>query len=630
MKLVIGIVRPEKANDVLEALYRAEVRGVSISRVQGHGGELDRVETYRGTTVKMGLADKVRFEIAVSDSFVDTDDRGAPRGRADRRGRRRQDLRGPARARRAHPHRRERRGRRDPGGCLMTLSLIAQAAEIDTGDTAWMLAATALVLMMTPALGLFYAGLVRAKNTLNTFMMCVAAIAIATVTWAAVGYSLAFDGTGDLIGGLDYAFLNDVTLEPRNVIGTATRRRSRTSSSSPSRRPSASSPIALISGAVVERMRFSAFLVFAALWSVLVYAVLAHWAFGGGWMFERGTLDFAGGVPVEMASGFSALAAALVVGARKDYGRQALLPHNAVYVLVGAGLLWFGWFGFNGGSGFGANAASSARLRQHAADARPAPWSPGSRSTRSRGRKVTAIGAATAIIVGCVLITPAGGLHQPGLGHGPGRAWRDPLLAAGRLSPAHAGRRDARRARRPRARGLHRESSSSASFAQVGWNGLSDGLFYGNGDSSSISSWPPLATPVYAFVATFILLKVVGALMPLRASEREEAIGMDVVYHGEEAYPTGEGAILVEPDVEGETPAMAKAGSPRRGHWLELSLPGSPTSLSRAAPPGGQSMPRPPRDPVPAAAPVDAIGAGDADDHICPPGSSDPAADLAA
>src|SRR3954464_12899343 len=217
---------------------------------------------------------------------------------------------------------------------------------IDTGDTAWMLIATALVLMMTPALGLFYAGLVRSKNTLNTFMMSIAAIAVAAVTWAAVGYSLAFDGGGDLVGGLGNAFMQGVDFAPRE--GTAI----------PElvffafQATFCIITVALISGAVVERMRFGAFLVFAALWSVAVYAVLAHWAFGDGWLHAHGTLDFAGGIPVEMGSGFSALAAALVVGARKDYGRQALLPHNAVYVLLGAGLLWFGWFGFNGGSGF--------------------------------------------------------------------------------------------------------------------------------------------------------------------------------------------------------------------------------------------------------------------------------------
>jgi len=226
------------------------------------------------------------------------------------------------------------------------------APGVDSGDTAWMLAATALVLLMTPALGLFYAGLVRSKNTLNTFMMCVAALSIATICWAAIGYSLAFDGDAGFIGGLGNAFLHDVAFAPRAgthiphllffafqatfcIVTTA-----------------------LVSGAVVERMRFGPFLVFAGLWSVLVYSVMAHWAFGGGFLQAHGTLDFAGGVPVEMASGFSALAAALAVGARRDWGRLALLPHNAVYVLLGAGLLWFGWFGFNGGSGFSTGNAS--------------------------------------------------------------------------------------------------------------------------------------------------------------------------------------------------------------------------------------------------------------------------------
>ncbi|MDP9227477.1 MAG: ammonia channel protein, partial [Actinomycetota bacterium] len=228
----------------------------------------------------------------------------------------------------------------------MEITILAQATEVDTGDTAWMLAATALVLMMTPALGLFYAGLVRAKNTLNTFMMCVGAISIAAITWALVGYSLAFDGTGDLVGGLGYAGLHDVGFTPRE--GTTIPHLVFFAFQA----TFCIITVALISGAVVERMRFGPFLIFAALWSVLVYPVLAHWGFGGGWLIEGGTLDFAGGIAVEMASGFSALAAALVVGARKDYGRQALLPHNAVFVLLGAGLLWFGWFGFNGGSGF--------------------------------------------------------------------------------------------------------------------------------------------------------------------------------------------------------------------------------------------------------------------------------------
>src|SRR3712207_5844880 len=275
-------------------------------------------------------------------------------------------------------------------------------AQINTGDTAWMLAATGLVLLMTPALGLFYAGLVRGKNTLNTFMMCIAALAVATVMWAVIGYSLAFDGEGDLIGGLGQAFLQGVDFTPRE------------GSTIPHLLFMAFQAtfciitVALVSGAVVERMRFGPFLIFAALWSVLVYAVLAHWAFGGGWLIEGGTLDFAGGVPVEMASGFGALAAALVVGARKDYGRQALLPHNAVYCLLGAGLLWFGWFGFNGGSGFSAG-ESGVLAFTNTLLTPPCTLLGWFLLDFGRGQRVTAVGAATPIILRCVGITPGGG-----------------------------------------------------------------------------------------------------------------------------------------------------------------------------------------------------------------------------
>jgi ammonium transporter, Amt family len=419
-------------------------------------------------------------------------------------------------------------------------------AKTDPGDTAWMLVATALVLMMTPALGLFYAGLVRSKNTLNTFMMCLAAIGIALVTWAAVGYSFAFSEGNDIVGGFDFAFLKDVGFEPRAgqtiphllffcfqavfcIITTA-----------------------LVSGAVVERMRFGPFLVFAALWSVLVYSVLAHWGFGPGWLFNGGTLDFAGGIAVEMASGFSALAAALVVGARKDYGRQALLPHNAVYVLLGAGLLWFGWFGFNGGSGFntGENSVlaftntlltpSCTLLAWFALDA----W---------RGKRITAIGAATAIIVGCVAITPAGGYVSPGFAM---------LLGALAAIPCWLVITF-----RPRTRvdetldvlAAHGVAGFTGIlfigfFAQESWNGISDGWIFGNFDQFVDQFLAAVATPAYAFGATFVLLKVIGAFTPLRAGEREEALGMDVTYHGEEAYASGEGAILVTPEAGIEEP----------------------------------------------------------------------------
>ncbi len=428
---------------------------------------------------------------------------------------------------------------------------VLAAARVDSGDTAWMLVATALVLMMTPALGLFYAGLVRSKNTLNTFMMSVAAIAVATVTWALVGYSLAFDGSGDLLGGLGNFALHDVTFAPRAggtipelvffafqatfcIITTA-----------------------LVSGAVVERMRFGPFLVFAALWSVLVYSVLAHWAFGGGWLFERGTLDFAGGVPVEMGSGFSALAAALVVGARKDYGRQALLPHNAVYVLLGAGLLWFGWFGFNGGSGFSTGNPSVLAFTNTLLT--PActlcAWFV---LDAIRGRQVTAIGAATAIIVGCVGITPAGGYISPG--------W---AMALGFLVALPCYTVIVLRTRTRVDETLDVLAAHGIAgftgilfigfFAQAGWNGVADGILYGNPGQLLDQVLAALAAPAYAFGATYVLLRAIGAVMPLRGPEREEAVGMDVIHHGEEAYASGEGAILVTPEaaLEAEAPVRA-------------------------------------------------------------------------
>ncbi|MGA9874953.1 MAG: ammonium transporter [Solirubrobacteraceae bacterium] len=419
----------------------------------------------------------------------------------------------------------------------MMLAAALSPAHISAGDTAWMLAATALVLLMTPALGLFYAGLVRSKNTLNTFMMSIGAIAVAMVTWAVVGYSLAFDKGNGFIGGLGHSFLRGVSFAPR---------------------PGMAIPqlvffafqatfcivtVALVSGAVVERMRFGPFLLFAALWSVLVYAVLAHWAFGGGWLQAHGTLDFAGGVPVEMGSGFSALAAAIVVGARKDYGRQALLPHNAIYVLLGAGLLWFGWFGFNGGSGFSTGHSSVLAFTNTLLTpaCTLAVWFV---LDLVRGKRVTAIGAATAIIVGCVAITPAGGYISPG--------WAMALGAIAAL-PSYA-----IILWRPRTRVDETldvlAAHGTAGFvgilfvgfvAQRAWNGISNGLLYGHAAQLGHQAIAALAGPAYAFTATFVLLRLIGLAMPLRSSEHEEALGMDVVQHGEEAYATGEGAILV-------------------------------------------------------------------------------------
>jgi len=421
---------------------------------------------------------------------------------------------------------------------------------VNAGDTAWVLMATALVLLMTPALGLFYAGLVRSKNTLNTFMMCVAALAVATITWALVGYSIAFAPGNAIVGGLDHVGLSGVAFEPREgqtiphllfmafqatfcIITTA-----------------------LVAGAVVERMRFGPFLIFSALWSVLVYAVLAHWAWGGGWLQELGALDFAGGIPVEMGSGFSALAAAIVVGARKDHGRLALLPHNSVYVLLGAGLLWFGWFGFNGGSGLAAGDVSVLAFVNTLLTpaCTLAAWFI---LDLLRSRQVTAIGAATAIVVGCVGITPAAGFLSP--------IWAMVLGVVAAL-PSYAVIMW-----RPRWRvdetldvlAAHGVAGLTGIVfiglvAQSSWNGIADGLLYGDAAQLGKQLVAVLAAPAYAFVATFALLKLIAVFTPLRATETEEAIGMDIIAHGEEAYATGEGAILVMPDAPRTEPRPSK------------------------------------------------------------------------
>ena len=300
--------------------------------------------------------------------------------------------------------------------------------------------------------------------------------------WALVGYSIAFDGDGDLVGGLGHAFLKDVGFEPRD--GTTIPHLVFMAFQA----SFCIITVALVSGAVVERMRFGAFLIFAGLWSILVYAVLAHWAFGGGWLIEGGTLDFAGGVPVEMGSGFSALAAALVVGARKDYGRQALLPHNAVYVLLGAGLLWFGWFGFNGGSGFSTgNAGVLAFTNTLLAPASTlVVWFI---LDLVRGRQVTAIGAATAIIVGCVVITPAGGFVSPMWAMALGAFGALPSYAVISVAPAHAGGRDARRARRTRRGRLDRHPVHRLLRTGVVERGLGRARRTATPPSSGIRCW---------------------------------------------------------------------------------------------------------------------------------------------
>src|SRR5947207_6673956 len=271
-------------------------------------------------------------------------------------------------------------------------------AAINSSDTAWLLVATALVLMMTPALGFFYGGMVRAKNALNTLMMSFSALGFVGLAWAFFGYSWAFGS------GAQYFFLRGVGLEAKGTIphilffayqGTF-----------------AIITAALISGAIVERMRFGPYIAFITIWSLGVYAPIAHWLWGGGWIGRLGALDFAGGTVVHVNAASAAFVCALVVGARKDYARQAILPQNVPFTLLGAGLLWLGWFGFNAGSALAANKSAALAFvnTMLAPTATLVVWT---LLDLTRTKKATAIGAASGIVVGLVAITPAAGFIAP-------------------------------------------------------------------------------------------------------------------------------------------------------------------------------------------------------------------------
>src|SRR5215210_2706795 len=277
---------------------------------------------------------------------------------------------------------------------------------MNAADTAWMLVSTALVLLMTPALAFFYGGLVRSKNALNTMMMSFISLGFVGVTWAAVGYSLSFGTGGNYLGDLANVGLKSVGLDPRT--GTTIPHYLFMSYQGTFCIITA----ALISGAIVERMRFSAYLIFIVLWALFVYTPVAHWVWGGGWLADMGALDFAGGTVVHVNAGVAALVAAIVVGKRRDYPSSSLLPHNVPFTLLGAGLLWFGWFGFNAGSALAASpsAALAFTTTMLAPAATLVVWTA---LDMIRQQKSTAVGAATGIVVGLVAVTPAAGFVGP-------------------------------------------------------------------------------------------------------------------------------------------------------------------------------------------------------------------------
>jgi len=407
---------------------------------------------------------------------------------------------------------------------------------MNQADTAWMLISTALVLLMTPALAFFYGGLVRSKNALNTMMMSFISLGFVGVLWALLGYSLALTPGNNWIGDLSLTLLRGVGLEATGAIVPIT---------IPHMLYMAFQATfciitaALISGAIVERMRFSAYVTFIALWSLVVYAPVAHWVWGGGWLADMGALDFAGGTVVHVNAGVAALVAAMVVGRRQEYPSSSLLPHNVPLVLLGSGLLWFGWFGFNAGSALAASPIAGLAFvtTMFAPAATLVVWT---FLDAFRSGKPTAVGAATAIVVGLVAITPAAGFISPVNAILLGAIAAVPSYIALQLR-VKTNLDDSLDVVAAHGVGGTVGALLTGVFADRSLNGLADGLLYGNPGQLVTQAIAVAAAIVYSGGMSFILLKVIGMVLPLRASSSDETAGLDITLHGEEAYLHAEG-----------------------------------------------------------------------------------------
>jgi Amt family ammonium transporter len=434
---------------------------------------------------------------------------------------------------------------------------------MNTGDTAWLLVSTALVLLMVPGLALFYGGLVRPKNVLSTYMHSFLAMGLITLQWVAFGYSLAFGpDQGGVIGGLSFAFLRGVGLEPRpgmtvpHLLFMAYQMMF------------AIITPALISGAFAERLKFSAYVLFTLLWATFVYDPLAHWLWAdGGWLQKLGALDFAGGIVVHVSSGFSALVFALVLGKRLGYPRERILPHNLTMVLLGAGLLWFGWFGFNGGSALAASGVAALALvnSQLAAAMGGMVWLV---VDLARYGKASALGFASGFIAGLATVTPASGYVGPmgalAIGAAAGLACYGAVMLKGKLG--YDDTLDAF--------GVHGVGGAVGSillgvFALRVWNpGGADGLLAGNAAFFGKQLLAVAAGIGYAVVGTFVLLKLVDAVVGLRVGAEQEHEGLDIHLHGEEGYNMGVGVtsrgsadVFAEAEAESEM-RLAKQPTP--------------------------------------------------------------------
>jgi ammonium transporter, Amt family len=408
--------------------------------------------------------------------------------------------------------------------------------KIDTGDTAWLLTSSALVMLMTPALALFYGGMVRRKNVLSTLMHSMAAIPLISIVWAVIGYTLAFGPTnGGFIGGLKYFGMAGA---PNEVHGTTP-----TLAFVAFQMMFAVITPALISGAFAERMKFSAYCVFILLWSTLVYDPVAHWVWGdGGWLAKMGALDFAGGTVVHLTAGIAALVCALVIGKRAGYPKQRALPHDLTMTLTGAGLLWFGWFGFNAGSALASGQlAALAFVATHLGAAGGAlgwlliEWF-------HRG-KPTALGVASGLVAGLVAITPASGFVAPWAAIALGLI-AGVVCYGGVLLKSRFGYDDTLDAFGVHGVGGFTGAVLTGVFAQKAMNDAgADGALFGNVHQLVVQIVACAVTGVYSAVLTYGILKLIDATLGLRVSEQEEREGVDVTQHGEEAYSESAGGM---------------------------------------------------------------------------------------
>jgi Amt family ammonium transporter len=405
-------------------------------------------------------------------------------------------------------------------------------AEINAGDTAWVLIATALVTMMTPALAFFYGGMVRRKNILSTLNLSFITMGLIGIQWVLLGYTLAFGPSiGGLIGGLRHWGLNGIGAEPNagyaaTIPGLAFVAFQMTF---------AVITPALITGAFVERVSFKTYVIFALVWATLVYDPLAHWVWGvGGILRNLGALDFAGGTVVHIAAGFSALAFALAIRPRRGYGSMAIEAHNIPYTVLGAGLLWVGWFGFNGGSALAANGLAVVALvnTNTAAAAAATVWM----LLAWRDNKPSVLGIVTGAVVGLVAVTPAAGFVTP--------------LAA-LLIGAVAAPISYYCIQFIHSRKMDESLDVWACHGMAGlWGALAtglfatktineagaNGLFYGNPSQFVIQLIAAAAAAVFAFALTYLIAKVLGSLVGLSVSPQEEEVGLDISVHGERAY----------------------------------------------------------------------------------------------